>query len=239
MKNANDVSAFDQFTASLAKQKQTLDATHERKGDRPKDMKPLGLLIEESSAVHLRQKMMMNHRHKIHHSWVADPYPPSVAPLSTLQKLCVDEMRLEMHHRGSYALLRVSSPATRMTAVMVVVEDERGNGVVLQVHQLEDTEFELAEDVARVGDVCVVKEPYFKTMGCEEYGIRVDHVTDIVWLAKDDSRIPLRWAPRVSEVGKTAKELKEEGNAALKARNLTKAVKVYAPMVFFPRCNAY
>lgn len=224
--DVDDVSGLEQFTALLSKQKQTLEVAKKRKGQRPKDMKPLGLLIHDFIVVHISQKTM-DHRHMIHHSWVGEPYPPSVAPLPTLKKLHIDEMQLETHHRGFYALLRVATPPNVMTAVMVIVEDEKENGVLLQVYQQEDTEYGLAEDIAQVGGVCIVKEPYFKTMGSGECGLRVDHVTDVLWLAQDDDRIPLRWAPRIGEVDKTAKEMKEEGNAALKARNLNKAVKCY------------
>lgn len=164
----------------------------------------------------------------MHQSWVPEPYPPSVAPLPTLKKLHINEMQLETHHRGFYALLRVATPSKMMTAVMFIVEDEKQNGVMLQVYQQEDTEYGLAEEIAQLGDVCIVKEPYFKTVSSGDYGLRVDHATDIVWLAQDDDRIPLRWAPRISEVDKTAKELKEEGNAAMKTREMKKAVKWYA-----------
>ena len=54
---------------------------------------------------------------------------------------------------------------------------------MLVVYQQEDTEYGLAEDVAQTGGVCIVKEPYIKTMSDGEYGVRVDHVTDILWLA--------------------------------------------------------
>lgn len=114
-----------------------------------------------------------------------------------------------------------------MTAVMVIVEDEKGHGVLLQVYQQEDTEYGLAEDVAQVGGVCIVKEPYFKTMSNGMYAIQIDHVTDIIWLAQDDERIPLCWALRASDVQETAKELKEQGNAALQIRDPNKAIVCY------------
>lgn len=227
----DDVSGIEQFAASLRKQKQTLEAAKKRKGERPKDMKSRGLLILEFMVMRTRQKMMYRSNrsgHMTYQSWVAEPYPPSVAPLPTLKKLHINEMQLETHHRGFYTLLRLLTPSDMMTAVIFIVEDEKENGVMLQVYQQEDTEYGLAEDIAQMGDVCIVKEPYFKTMSNGEYGLRVDHITDIVWLAQDDDRIPLGWAPQISEVDKTAKELKEEGNAALKAREMNKAVRWYA-----------
>ena len=224
----DDVSGTDHFVAALRQQKQTLEAAKKRKGERPKNMKSRDILIEEFMVIRTSQNMMYranDSRYMVHQSWVAEPYPPSVAPLPTLKKLHINEMQLETHHRGSYALLRMVTPSNVMTAVMFVVEDEKGNGTMLQVYQQEDTEYGLAEDIAQTGDVCIVKEPYFKIMSNGDYGLRVDHVTDVIWLAQDDDRIPSGWAPRISEVDKTAKALKEEGNTALKAGEITKAVK--------------
>lgn len=222
--DVDDVSHDEEIVASLDKQKQTLEAAKKRKGERPNDMKARDLLIQ-IFMVNRASQHMMHSRHMTYHSWVAEPYPPSVAPLPTLKKLHINEMQLETHHRGFYALLRIATPSDMIIAVMFIVEDERRNGVMLQLYQQEDTEYELAEEIAHVGDVCIVKEPYFKTMSNGDYGLRVDHVNDIVWLAQDDDRIPLSWAPRISEVDKTAKEWKEEGNAALKNREIKKAVK--------------
>lgn len=240
--DVDDVSGTEQWVASLGKQEQTLETAKKRKGERPRDMKPRGLLIHEFMMLHESLKFQKIHRsngrHMTYTSWVAEPYPPSVAPLSTLQKLYINQMQLETHHRGSYALLRVATPPDVIVAVIMIVEDEKGNGVMLQLYQQEDTEYALAEDITQLGGVCIVKEPYLKIMSNGEYGLRVDHVTDIVWLAQDDDRVPLDWRARISEFDKTAKEWKEEGNAALKARDLHKAVKWYA-VVLNPYCSAY
>lgn len=240
--DVDDVSGTEQWIASLGKQEQTLEAAKKRKGERPRDMKSRGLVIHEFMLLHESlkfQKMYRsNGRHMMYTSWVAEPYPPSVAPLSTLQKLYINQMQLETHHRGSYALLRVATPPSVMVAVIMIVEDEKGNAVMLQLYQQEDTEYALAEDIVQLGGVCIVKEPYLKTMSNGGYGLRVDHVTDIVWLAQGDDRVPLGWRARISEVDKTAREWKEEGNAALKARDLHKAVKWYA-VGLNPYCSAY
>ena len=114
----------------------------------------------------------LNHRNETRHSWVAAPYAPSVEPLKTLKRLHIKDLRLETHHRGNYVMLRVATPPNTMTAVMVIAEDEQGSGVMLMVYQQEDTECGLAEDIAQVGGVCIVKEPYFKTMSNGGYGVR-------------------------------------------------------------------
>jgi len=73
--------------------------------------------------------------HMIHQSWVAGPYPPSVAPFRRLKKLYLRDLQLETHHRGFYALLRVATPLVTMTAVMAIMEDEKDDGVVFQLYQ--------------------------------------------------------------------------------------------------------
>lgn len=78
-----------------------------------------------------------------------------------------------------------------MTAVMTVVEDERGDGVMLQLYNQEK---ELSTDGRLVeGTVILVKEPYLKFMADGNYGMRVDHLSDIRFLPDHDSLIPLGW----------------------------------------------
>ena len=224
--DVDNISGTEQFTASLRHQQQTLEVAQRRHGTRLGNMKPLSLLIHEFMIVQTGQQLMhsLNHRNEIRQSWVAALYAPSVEPLKTLKKLHIKDLRLETHHRGNYIILRVATPPNTMTAVMVIAEDEHGNGIMHMVYQQEDAEYWLAGDIVQVGGVCIVKEPYFKTMSNGDYGVRVDHVTDIVWLAKDDEMVPFRWGPRNTRFEETAMELKVTGNAALKARDLNKAV---------------
>jgi len=64
-----------------------------------------------------------------------------------------------------------------------------------------------------------------RLMPFAEYGVRVDHVNDIIWLPTKDDRIPLRWRPKLSEI-KEAKVLKQEGNAAIKTGKTTEAAEL-------------
>ena len=50
-----------------------------------------------------------------------------------------------------------------------------------------------------------------------EYGLRVDHISDVVWLSGDSERIPLAWQRHRDKFMKNAMGLKDEGNRALKA----------------------
>lgn len=222
----DDVSHVGQWMQLLAKQKAALQAASKRKGERPKDRKSRSQLVHEFMLRSLSNSMVLGKKnlYMIHQSWVAAPYPPSVAPLSTLKKLYIKDLQLETHHRGFYSLLRVATPTVTMTAVMAVMEDERDDGVMFQLYQQEDEDHRPGEEVVQIQHICIIKEPYFKVMNDGGYGLRVDHLSDIIWLSPDDERIPLGWRARISEIGKTAEALKDEGNLALKAGKLNDAV---------------
>jgi hypothetical protein len=66
-----------------------------------------------------------------------------------------------------------------MMAIMVL-EDESGDVVMLQIYQQEDEKIRPATAIVKTGTVLLVKEPYFKVMGDGEYGLRVDHLSDVV-----------------------------------------------------------
>jgi hypothetical protein len=66
-----------------------------------------------------------------------------------------------------------------MMAIMVL-EDESGDVVMLQIYQQEDEKIRPATAIINTGTFLLVKEPYFKVMGDGEYGLRVDHLSDVV-----------------------------------------------------------
>ena len=222
----DDVSHVQRWAQLLANQKIALQAASKRKGERPKDRKSRSQLVQEFMLRSVSNSMVLgrNDLYMIHQSWVPAPYPPSVAPLSTLNKIYIKDLHLETHHRGFYSLLRVATPTATMTAVMTVMEDERDDGVVFQLYQQEDEDHRPGEEVVQIQHVCIIKEPYFKVMNDGGYGLRVDHLSDVIWLSPDDERIPLGWRARISELEKTAEALKDEGNLALKAGKLNVAV---------------
>jgi hypothetical protein len=48
--------------------------------------------------------------------------------------------------------------------------------------------------------------------------VRVDHVSDILWLNETDGRVPAQFGPSILEMSKTALEWKEEGDMAMKKK---------------------
>ena len=102
---------------------------------RASDPRTVGLVVHEFMLRSASTSMMLGRkdRYMIHQSWVAAPYPPSFVPLGTLEKLYIEDLQLETHHRGFYSLLRFATPPVTMTAVMTVMEDEKDDGVVFQL----------------------------------------------------------------------------------------------------------
>jgi tetratricopeptide (TPR) repeat protein len=95
-----------------------------------------------------------------------------------------------------------------MTGVMVIVEDEKGDVLLVQLYHQEEDE---AEDVLVEGMVLILKEPYLKLMSDGNYGLRVDHLSDVVFLSANDDRIPSSWRRELAESG-TALTWKTKGN---------------------------
>lgn len=69
-----------------------------------------------------------------------------------------------------------------MTAILVIAEDEKEDAVLLQLYQQKPEEQQLATNVVKYGDMLIVKEPYLKITGDGGYGLRVDHVSDLIHL---------------------------------------------------------
>ena len=227
--DVEDVSGFHQYITMIEQQKKTLQAASKRKGERPKDRIPRAKAINDQNEHSISTKMMQFGRQAsgnilMHSSFLAPPYLPSTASLKDLDPVYIKDLQLETHHRGFYLILRVVTLPVRMTAIMVVMDDENEDAMLVQIYQQQDEEERAAEDIVRDKAVCVIKEPYFKVMGDGKYGIRIDHITDLTWLPHDDEKVPLAWRPRFQEVEKTADKWRQEGNAAVKSGDFSEAV---------------
>jgi hypothetical protein len=103
-----------------------------------------------------------------------------------------------------------------MTAVMAIVEDEEGTAVLLQLYNQPEEDQVSHKQILKQGDVCIVKDPFFKATIDGAYSLRVDHVSDIIWLADTDERIPWKWRKRVLSLDETSQDIRKQGNAAVK-----------------------
>jgi hypothetical protein len=98
-----------------------------------------------------------------------------------------------------------------MTAVMAIVEDEDGRVFMIQIYN-QGEEFSKFLDLPE-GVVLVVKEPYVKVMADGDFGIRVDHISNIILIPGFDERIPLSWRARIISVEEDLPAFwKERGN---------------------------
>jgi hypothetical protein len=215
--DTHDVSNTDHFVQFLVKQKETLNAAIARQGEQPNDRRSRRELVNKfmlQSIIQHMQKPML--KVDIHSSFVPPPYPPSTARLEELKQIFIKDLKLGTHHRGSYILVRSITPPNRITAIMAIVEDEREDATMLQLYQQEDKDDRPATSVIKPNDVFLVKEPYFKIMSDGEYGLRVDHVSDLVYIEVRNEMLPKQWSARIFDLGKTTNDWKLEGNDAMK-----------------------
>lgn len=190
-----DAADFPQFEQVLEGQKTILKNAQRFKGQHLVPKKSRYQLIFQFQ-MRLMMKLGMNSRTDTTHigtSFIPPSYAPCIKPLCDLKKVMIADLLVETHHRGMYLLLRTVTPPDRLTAIMAVVEDERGNVVMLQLYQQPEETERQAEDILGEESVVIVKEPYLKIMADGDYGIRVDHLSDIIFLPIGDSRIPRSW----------------------------------------------
>ena len=122
-------------------------------------------------------------------------HPPCTVPFATLEKRFLDHLRLEMAHRGSYLILRAVVNPIKYVSMTTVAEGESGEVELVQVYN-QDYRRSPAS-IMPEGQVFIVKEPYFKETTGGGTGVRVDHISDIIFLDGEDERIPEKWRPRI------------------------------------------
>lgn len=221
--DTRDVSGMPEYIQLLQKQKQLLRDAKSRKGQRPKERYRETVILEFmfKTGFLMGRDRKANDSSEMHLSFVPPSYAPCVTPLRDLKKIMIEDLRLETHHRGTYILLRTVTPATKLTAVIAIVEDEDEESVIsLQLYN-QDKQRD-AKNILEKGDVLIVKEPYFKMGADGTYAIRVDHLGDIVHLSTGDERMPVFWEPRAIELD--ALIWKAKGNDYFKESNYTAAI---------------
>ncbi|KAJ6138087.1 hypothetical protein N7471_004573 [Penicillium samsonianum] len=116
-------------------------------------------------------------------------YPPCLAPLKGLKKVMVKDLLLETHHRGSYILVRSITQTEKTAAVVAIVEDEQKDAIPLQ----------MLNEKLRCQDGSVDKGQILTLIPDTEYGVRVDHVSDIMFIPMFDKMVPSAWRERLPE----------------------------------------
>ena len=93
---------------------------------------------------------------------------------------------------------------------MAIVEDEKKDVFVLQLYYQAEENERSAEEILPEGSVLIVKEPYLKVMADGDYGIRVDHLSDIIFDVPES--IPSQWQLKSKKEHVPAGTSKMRGN---------------------------
>jgi hypothetical protein len=104
-------------------------------------------------------------------SFVPPAYPPCTAALDTLKPIAIEDLRLETHHRDRYLILRAITQPNRMTALIVLAEDNNGDATILQLYQQEDEASRPATEVLDKGSILLIKDPFFKVTASGDYSL--------------------------------------------------------------------
>lgn len=221
-----DVDKYAQF---MQKQRRMLQDAKSKQGQRPQDRKDRDKMLFEfmmasMSTVQMSGRATNNGEQHVQSSFVPPAYPPCTTPLDDLKPIMIEDLRLETHHRGRYLTLRAITPPNRMTAILVIAEDERGDVTLLQMYQQEDETSHPAVDVVDKGSILIVKEPFFKVTASGDYSLRVDHLSDIIFLTDEETMTPTSWKPRLLEMSRTAESLKLEGNTLIGKERYWRAI---------------
>ncbi|CZT13036.1 related to TPR domain protein [Rhynchosporium graminicola] len=221
-----DVSHDERYATILETYKSRLEAARAREGEVPND-RPARSELEREHMAQYESEVGKPGAKGMRAAVVGESYLPSVSPLLELKKTMISNLALETHHRGFYLILRFFVPPIRVMSIISLVEDEAGNALTFSLYQQECKDLKTAGDILKKGSVILLKEPYFKCVGDGGYGIRVDHPTDIIWLANDDPRIPSAWKMCEKDNMKSVEEWKQEGNIHVNEGRFREAIQSY------------
>ncbi|CZR65457.1 uncharacterized protein PAC_15357 [Phialocephala subalpina] len=160
---------------------------------------------------------------------VGNPYPPCIVSLQDLQPIELADLLVDTHHRGRMLTVRRVSPVVKLQAYSWTVVQKIPSGeterLEMSLHKSKH-----GHDILESGNIFQIKEPYFTISDQGEPTLRIDHPSDIA-IRKDTipterpfevgdstATIPDTQTPALPT--KTPKEWKEEGNAALKQKDL-------------------
>lgn len=223
---------IDRHFQQLEGQKQMLLKAKRRKGEIPRDRKPRDLAYQQFMMSHMFRAsgamgMGMGMNNMMRTAFIPPAYLPCITPAAQLKFITINQLRLETHHRGTGILLRVITPPSRMTGVMVLGEDVNEEAVLLQLYNQEEEIVRKITDFVDVNTILLVKEPYYKLTASGDYGLRVDHLSDVVRLNMNDAMVPAKWMPRLYDIQDSAEALKAQGDASMGKEKWWQAIREY------------
>ncbi|KAI0837710.1 hypothetical protein F5Y06DRAFT_63003 [Hypoxylon sp. FL0890] len=222
-----DVSDFGQFKVMLQNIEVNMALASLRKGETPRNLPSPSFLIQQhmlqlQSQLQSNAHLLSQERHTIATSQVPAPYPPCTLRATELKPIPISQMKLETHHRGCKVVVRVMVPPSRITAIMAIVEDERGTATLLQLYNQPPEALVPAGESLRQGCFYLLKEPFFKGTASGSYSLRVDHVSDIMLLSDSDELVPTKWR-KTKTIAETSGSIRKRGNEAVGKKNWAEA----------------
>ena len=214
--------------------KAQLQRAHRRTGqipnDRPTKNEVLSRFMHHPNPLARTLSLL---KHLVNIPYLPPAHPPCFESLHNLSPITISNLRLEIHHRGRYLLLRPITHAVRLGFVTVVIEDLEGEVVLVQCC--------LGAEVEAFNDktffpfmVLAVKEPYYMDVGDSEYVIRVDHPSDLVGADKNDHRLPRVWRFRPRAPG-TVETLWRASSEAFRTQRYWDTIKLYGSIAYIPK----
>lgn len=153
-------------------------------------------------------------------------YPPCVTPLAELKKIMTTDLRLGIHHRGAYLLIRPVTPMLRKGHyMMVIVEDEKGGVCQLRFFSSERDHELNHEDGPGMYSAFILKEPYLEIVSPTDQILRLDHPSDALNITFEDESLPIAWKRQTGEADTSPTHWKQMGNDCFKADKLLLAIK--------------
>ena len=164
---------------------------------------------------------------------VSYPYPPCTVSLQDLQPMELSNLRMDTHHRGRVLTVCRVAPVVKLVACSWTVVQEESSGETERLEVLLHKSKQ-GQDILESGSIFKVKEPYFTLSDQGDPTLRIDHPSDLVVCTDSfrtesphssteevgDSEGAISAPAPTALAAKTAREWKEEGNAALKQQVL-------------------
>ncbi|KAI5799895.1 hypothetical protein EDC01DRAFT_612662 [Geopyxis carbonaria] len=154
-----------------------------------------------------------------------EPYDPCSKPVEELKRTFIKDLLMERHHRGTYLIVRTVTPPKKMTGITTVVQDEYGHGHMLSIYNMHPSIS--PEILLPRGQRLIIKEPYFSTIERGPLTLRVDHISDIVFVDPHNRLVPRRFWPLPALVAKRSLWWKLEGNMSFEAGDFADAIERY------------
>ncbi|RDL33831.1 SET protein [Venustampulla echinocandica] len=157
-------------------------------------------------------------------------YSPSSVPLDDLQKISLDDLKLETHHRGCFVTGMTITPPYQFSETITIIQDESGSVASLILGFQDDSLLNSGASLPQNSTVAI-KEPYVQMNEDSGYVIRVDHPSDIAVLRGDDPAVSMimQFVAEKKEI--SPMEWKKEGDRAYLERKYSSAIECYTQAI--------